>query len=506
MPKYLYTAILFVNSFFLYSQELTGSKENVGIEFLDQTQLEYAFEGGYEGYQKFIKDNIEFPKNSYKDQIEGLLLFYFTVDTQQGKVDVTFLTKLDQRIEENVKTAFENSINKWTFSEQGKYTFYQPIVYSLLPYYADNLEGNLPEIPGALPSKFLQVFVIIKSKRIPEGFDIADATDDQISEKAKTMYVRTQAAYEKALASENYQVAYTLLNKLIRYNPMEKNYLLKRIELEKKVEIREYQSYDAMLLSDFMATYEKLDSYENVGPSLGSSAVIKIPFDPKSKKVEIHYDHTYMGGFNAFYSDLMTIFFQNTYDIIRKSEGFAFYEMKSDQNGQIRIRILTHLGDQMGDILFNYMSYINDKWLVVDKPYYRIQPIIYSQEDRISQTLINTLDDYKILNDSVFLDPIEFSFSEVGILDPITFKADSSYLTSGAFARYQEARALFDELSNKGKTKQAMRALTELINRNPFNEEYIRLRLNESDKKTKERFTQYDEVWLEVLNSIKARQ
>lgn len=502
MSKYLITTILFVNSIFMYAQTYTNGQAGKPVEYLDQTHLDYAFEGGYEGYQDFIKANIEFPKNSYQDQIEGLLLFYITIDTKKNKVEVTFLTKLDQRIEENVRSTFENSFSKWNFTEPGRYTFYQPIVYSLLPFYADNLEGDLPEVPAALPNKFLQLFIIIKSKRIPKDFDINNATDEQISERARTMYVRTQAAYEKALAAQKNEVAYALLTKLIRYNPLEKKYLFKRIELEKALEIRDYQAYDAMLLNDFMVTYENIDSYENIGPSLSSSVPLKIPFDPTSTKPEIHYDHTYSGGFTAFYNDLITILFQNTYDIIRNSEGFAFYEMKTDENGQIQIRILTHLGTQMGDILYNYMTYINGKWLQVEEPYYRIQPIIYSKEDRISQTLVNTLEEYKILKNPIFLDPIEFSFSEIGLIEPIAFKEETFHEASGSIERYHEAQELFDQMNSKGKNKQAMRALTELINRNPFNEKLIQMRLESNDKKTKERFGPYDQIWLETLQSL----
>lgn len=508
MFKYSISTLLLLSSFFLYAQDLTTTSSNLEADYLDQSHVEYAFEGGYEGYQNYIKEKIEFPKISYQDQIEGLLLFYFTVDSEKNKVEVTFLTKLDDRIEDNVRAAFEGSASKWKFAEPGKHTFYQPIVYSLLPYYSDNLEGDLPELPNALPLKFLQVFVKIKSKRIPKDFDIKNATDDEISEKAKTMYVRTQAAYDKALASENYQVAYTLLNKLIRYNPLEKQFLYKRIELEKKVEVREFQAYDAMLLNDFMATYEKLDSYESVGASLGSSPVV--PYEYEKMDYDLAYEDSYLGGYRAFMQDMARMFMFPNLSYIQKEEGVALLEVKSDESGNINASYLTNFDNPLQKGLENALKIMSLNWKVANEPVHFIQPFYFSQSETIAMDFAKTMRSFHLQSDSLFITPLEYSGMASAPMMDMVFNQDElsedEKRKNATYRSYMSSKKEFDKYMRLENTKKAAKALHEMIKLNPYDIELIKTRLSLDDKKSKSKFKAYDLRLLEVLNQLESEK
>ena len=476
----------------LLAQEQSG--------FATKAEIENYYDGGNEAFITFFKDNLDYPKTSYEDQIEGLLLFSFTIHTKKN-IDVTFYTKLDRLIEEEVEGTIISSLPNWQLPDDKAYTFYQPIVFSLLPYYPETLEGNIPELPAALPLKFLQLFVTIKSKRIPENLDITKTPEEEVTERMRTMYVRTLEAYSKAKAAGNNETAYALLNKIIRYNPLEKQFLFDRIALEKALQVNDYQAYDARLLKDFVEAYQPLSSYETSGPSLGSSPYIS----RANNSYEQVYEEIYKSGFRGFIGDLVTIFQLPAYQEIRRTEGVMLIDLKTDEHGLVMAKPLTYFDTPIQQKLQNALNFMSLNWKGMEEPFHRIQPIYFGQEEAISYSLAEILPDYAIQKDSLFLTPLEFSGMSVTTVYDINFtnvEADEARKkNSTAYQRYLEAKGLYDDLSAKGKSKKALRALNEMIYRNPFNTELIELRLS-MDVKGKEPFEPYDLALLEVLKTM----
>ncbi len=479
--------------------------DHVTTEFIDLT-----FEGGNAGYMEFFEKNLVYPKVSYQDQIEGLLLFSFTIDTESPEIAFQFYTKLDERIEASVKKTVQASRPKWTIRTPGKYTVFQPIIFSLLPYYPEILEGDLPPIPQALPNKYQQLFVFIKSKRIPEGYSLETSADDAAaSEKVKTMYIRTQQAYEKALEAERYETAYRLLNKLIRYNPLDKDYLMKRIELEKKVETREFQAYDAMLLNDFVATMTPLDSYEtNEAYYDGPEVDLPKPMEHVENNTWTIMEKVYEGGNRAFLRHFSQYYQLPSVQYLIKTEGVLLIEMKSDLTGQIRARLLNTFNSGVSKGLENALLIMSKNWKKVDEPFHKILPYYISPKESISQNLALILEDYEVAKNDLFIDPWNVS----GLYSASTFgekteanDAEKAELkrTSELYAKYVNALAEYEAQLKKGKSKKAIQALNTALQLNPYSIDLLEKRLAMNEKKLNAKYREYDQDLLEILKSLK---
>jgi len=473
-------------------------------DFVSKDLIDAVFEGGNAGYTDYFEQNLDFPKNSYKDQIEGLLLFKFTIDTEKPDIEVRFFTKLDERIEAGIKATVQATRSKWKFKIPGKYTVYQPIIFSLLPYYPQTLEGDLPPLPVALPFKYQQLFVLIKSKRIPEDFDLENASEEEASERIKTMYIRTQAAYEKSLAAGKTEIAYQLLNKLIRYNPLKKEYLMKRIQLEKALEVNDYQVYDAHLLNDFVATYKPLDSYDTNRAYFAGSQKVDLE---EGKNTVNTFEKLYEGGHTAFSKHLMVYFQVPNAQYLSKTDGVLLVEIKSDAEGNVSTRLLNSFDSPVSNGLEKALKFMDFNWRPTQKPFYKIIPFFIAPNEPIGQTLRLVLDDYQVLKQTLFLDPIQVSglhsqtvFDEV---DPLGLDKEALKENSNLYGLYLVSIGKYDALIKEGKTKKAAQALNTAIRLNPFNIDLIEKRLALDDKKTKAKYAKYDQALLELLKSLK---
>ena len=490
-----FTACLAIN---LNAQK---NPDHVTTEFIDLT-----FEGGNAGYMDFFEKNLDYPKVSYQDQIEGLMLFSFTIDTESPTIKFQFYTKLDERIEVSIKKTVQASRSKWTIQTPGKYTVFQPIIFSLLPYYAETLEGDLPPIPQALPDKYQQLFVFIKSKRIPEGYSLETASEVEASEKAKTMYMRTLEAYEKSLAAERFDNAYQLLNKLIRYNPLKKDYLMKRIELEKKLEVNDYQVYDAMLLNDFVATMTPMDSYDTHKAYYDGPGGEEVEID--NNKTWIIMEDIYEGGHRAFLRHFAQYYQLPSIQHIIKTDGVLLVEIKSDDSGQIDAHLLNTFGSPASKGLENALKIMSRNWKTTEEPFHKILPYYISPRESISQSLALILDEFRVMENDLFLEPWKVSGlyagntfgepDEVANIDKEALKQESVL-----WADYANALSEYEAQMKKGKAKKAAQALNTALQLNPFSIDLLEKRLAIDDNKIKAKFAKHDQAMLALLKSLK---
>ena len=465
--------------------------------------IELTFEGGNVGYMDYFEANLDFPKISYQDGIEGLLLFSFTIDTEKAAMDFTFFTKLDENIEASVKRTVQSTRSKWTIQTPGKYTVYQPIVFSQLPYYPQTLEGDLPPLPQALPPKYLQLFVLIKSKRIPENFDLEDTGSGNPSDKEKTVFVRAEQYYEKYLEAGNNERAYRMLNRLIRYQPLKKEYLMKRIELEKALGVNEFQVYDAMLLNDFVATMKPMDSYESTRAAFAGDAYGDEPDQPGDYRV---FQGLYKGGLTRFLGDLALYYALPSIQYVSRSSGVLLIEIKSNAEGQLEASLLTNYDSPVSRGLKNALKVMSFNWHEPDSAIHKIFPIFLGSGEPMAQGIAQVLDDYQLLKHDLFFTPYEMygMASEMAEMDlTITEEQRTNILqNSMLYARYQDHLADYNAYLLAEKPKKAGQSISRAIELNPFSIVLLKKRLAIDDKKTQQKFSSYDKRLIAILESI----
>lgn len=345
-----------------------GSFEN-GF-YLDKNFIENNFEGGYEGYTAYFESALTFPEKSYKNKIEGLMLFYFVINPSALEAEVTFLTYLDQYIEDNIKAAVQGSRKLWKMKSNEDFRFYQPIVYSLLPYYPHTLDGDLPELPVALPLKFLQMFALVKSKRINADFDFEKQDSSKVKPSDKETYTKALAVFNSMIERGKPEYAYDALNEAIRYNPLKKEFLIRRIEIENQLRLNRYQTYDAKLLDDFVANRVDADYEPDRGINFGNLGYrgLEIPNEASSEVLK--------NGVAAYVQILNATIQYPVSSIKDKMEGAAIVEIKVNTDGTVKSKFLTRLNDEMEAILKNVVTATANQWVIKSEAYSVYQTIL----------------------------------------------------------------------------------------------------------------------------------
>ncbi|MCE7992646.1 MAG: hypothetical protein HEP71_11730 [Roseivirga sp.] len=467
---------------------------------LNEDYINVSFQGGYDAYVKFFQDNLVFPKTSYKSQVEGLMLFYFDITPEKEAIDVTFLTLLDEHIEEEIRKTVQLSRSLWKLPAKSTYRFYQPIVYSLLPFYPDVVEGDLPELPGALPDKFLQMLVFIKSRRLTPDFDLAER-DTSLSKGAnEDVYVKAKAQYERMQELKKPEYAHDALSEMIRFNPLEKDFLLARINLEKELGRNKYQAYDAQLLTDFVDGAEKPDSFETRGASFADDGtgdnIIDMSFNV--------YDTIYNGGQSRFTNDFMLYYQLPSIQYISKSSGVLLVELKSNEEGQIETQLLTSFSSPASKGLENALRVMALNWKGMQKPFHKVLPVFFGSRESVSTGMARFMPDYRLLKNDRYMRPLEIS----GLKMQTVYKEDMEVSEDKAveamgmsllYQEYEEALSAYESWLSEGKLKKAGQALSEAIALNPFNTELIKKRMAITDKKIQAKYGSYDRKLLAFL-------
>ena len=445
--------------------------------FLNQEFIEANFEDGYAGYTDFFEDQLSFPQKSYKNQVEGLMLFYFEIFPNKDKIEVTFLTRLDEHIEHNIRAAVQTSKPKWSVKGEGPFRVYQPIIYSLLPYYPQTLIGDLPDLPADIPLKFHQMFILIKSKRIDPDFDITTKKDSaEVSENVKKSYVKALAQYEKMMALGEHSHAYEALNPVIRYNPLNKDFLKSRIKLEQDLGLNRFQAYDSRLLSDFVDSLDLRVSSPNVRTNFSQQL-----------------DTLYSEGQNAYEYFMQGNMAYPPSAITKGNQGLVMVAIKYTKASGVEFELLTKIDDDIEKVLQVLYDYNRDKWDKKEQDYILFQPIFFSLNQMYPSQLVNKIPGFKN----------EFKFP---ILEPIFSNAYQFPPKQGVdlhLKEYSKAKAKMETNVKKGKTKKAVEFLNVLIRYNPFDESLIKMRIEFEKELGTSIYSTYDQQWLTYLPRFK---
>ena len=454
----------------LLSQNLAAQfiEEEKG-DYLDSKFVDEHFEGGHQAYVKFFQDSLVFPRQSYKAQREGLLLFYFEVTPGKQEIDLTFLTHLDDYIEKEVRQTVNKTRGLWKLSGPGPYRFYQPIVYSLLPYYPDVVEGGIPLLPGELPSKFLQMLAFIKSRRLTPDYDIGKVVDkNNVRESDKKVYLRAYKQYTKMTELEELDAAYDALNVLIRFNPFNRNFLLDRIALEKKMGLRKYQAYDARLLQDFV---------DELTPVT--------PVDPDENLFT-----RFIGGKDAYYNYINEHIRYPEYSIQMKSQGVVMVSYSVAPDGSHKVNFLTTLDSQIEAHLKEILSSLEVSWKATGTDYVVYQPFYFSLKEPYHEQFYQ----WGMGFPQSFADPI---------LEPVIVNMGIDDEGLGALQVYMDNLDLYEQAISKNKVKKIGAPLNELIKIDPFNAEFIEKRIELANRGGDRRFLNQDYAWLNTLKALR---
>lgn len=468
--------------------------------FYDKSFIEDHFEGGFQGYSEFFENNLKFPEQSYKNQIEGLLLFNFTIVPSKQKVEVEFLTLLDKQIESNVREVIEKSFPKWNLTGEVSYKVYQSIVFSLLPYYPQTLKGDLPELPVGLPLKFIQPFILIKSKRLPKEIDKTILEAKDATEKQQQSYLYAQEMYAKMLELKRPEYAYEFLTQLIRYNPLRTDYLLSRIKLEKELGLNRYQVYDSDLLSDFVDS----DAFESQSESLSAGTLSEADLEIIEREVMVdgikrHVDSLYVDGFRAYQRNFRHGVHTTNLKKI-ESVGALIYKTKVTKDGEVLVDFLTKLDDAAVESITEGIRYSMFDWKPSQEDYEFVQIVFVNKSSNYEDQLkasVETMPNFPL--NLPYLPPMD-------IITESPSGNGSEVIRVDYPGVYQSLLEEYQSLKENGKPKDVYKVLNQIIEYNPFDLGLIMERMKLDKEVGKSEYEYFDLNWLPYLTALAGNQ
>ncbi len=478
---------------------LLSQGQNVDVIYEDDAAktafIEANFQGGFNGYTKYFQEKLRFPAKSFEAQVEGLLLFNFTINKAKGRATVQFLTLLDKDIEKQVRSVVQSSLPLWNIKDNNAHKFYQPIVYSMLPLYTDKLQGDIPELPLDLPAKFLQPFILVKSDRNAEKVAMASLSKVDVNDPKKTFYFGLQEAYDRFKKKGDKLSASRILTQIIRYNPLDKDYLIDRIKLEVARGTNRYQVYDSDLLTDFVDSKE--NRYKGRIKESSKSDQSKRKAAAQKTLIADYYE----GGMEGF-----------TYDFLRKlnypeasraqgTQGVALLKFSIPKEGVANATLLTKLDPEIDQMIMDAAEFTNS-WERRETTYNQYIAFFFSVGDSFVSVFTDQIDTYKQLTQNKE-DLMGMMFQ--GSSEPMAFSFKKEIAATeqlDLYNQYLNDKATYEKLAAKGKAKKIFPALTKLIRFNPFDKALIEERIRIAKAAKNESFVEMDKALLDALNEM----
>ena len=478
----------------LFSQAQT--KVDVVIENDDAKTafIEENFNGGFNGYIKFFQEKLRYPSKSYEAQLEGLLLINYTINKAKGSAKVQFLTLLDKDIEKQVRSVIKASLPFWNIKDNKDHKFYQPIVYSLLPYYGDELKGDIPEIPLDLPTKFLEPLILIQSDRNTQKVAMASLSKVDVDDPKKTFYFGLQEAYDRFKKKGDKLSAYRVLTQIIKYNPLDKDYLIDRIKLEVARSTNRYQVYDSDLLTDFVDSQD--NRYKGRITESNKNNV------SASKAVEKNLiSDNYEGGLEGFEFDFLRKVAYPVSSQALGTQGVSLLKFSIPPQGAAKATLLTKLDAEIDKSITDAAEFTYS-WERRDSTYHEYMAFFFSKEGSFVKLLTDEAEAYQQLKESK---KDLMIVEHIGNNDPQTSSIKNTTdgaLAEAAYSEYLAAKASYEKLSVKGKAKKIFPVLTQLIRFNPFDKALIEERIKFARPAKKDEFLESDKALLAALDEI----
>lgn len=221
---------------------------------IEATDTLYA--QGSSEYNKFLRKSLRYPRESKRNQTEGLLIYEISVN-REGQVTVRFMTKVDDYIEKMVIPIIQASSDNWV-KQADDYKVYQAIFFTLGHQYAKELQEEVPGFLKKFKFPYLGSAVVTGiSSLIGYGGTSTSLYNTKDGAKLKA-YNKLKRSLEKHLEKGKTQKAYKTISSIIRYNPFDKSLIQQRRRLEKELGKDEYRVYDILWLQamDYIASVQ----------------------------------------------------------------------------------------------------------------------------------------------------------------------------------------------------------------------------------------------------------
>ena len=478
-------------SLFAYAQvNVVYEEDDAKTKFIEEN-----FKGGFNGYTKYFQEKLRLPSKSVEDQMEGLLLLNYTINKTKGTANVEFLTLLDKDIEKQVRSVIKGSLPYWNIKDGKSHKFYQPIIYSLMPYYGEELKGDVPEIPLDLPTKFLEPLILVKADRNSKKVAMASLSKVDVNDPKKSFYFGLQEAYDRFKKKGDKLSSSRVLTQIIKYNPLDKDYLIDRIKLEVARGVNRYQTYDVALLKDFVDT----DDNRYKGRITESSKSDQSRFKAAAKKTLIA-DY-YVGGMEGF-----------SYDFLRKinypsasqalgTQGVSLVKFSIPPTGSATATLLTSLDAEIDEMIKNAAEFTNN-WQRRDSTYHEYISFFFSKSGFMVKVFSENLETFQQLTESK-KDLMGQEFIGNNEANTFSFKKGlEGSINEEVYMQYLNDKAILEKLSAKGKAKKIFPVLTKMIKLNPFDKTLIQERLRLAKGAKNESFVESDTALLEALDEL----
>jgi hypothetical protein len=237
------------------------------------------YKGGEDAFNSLILDNVVYPKNSFSNKIEGILVYQIIINPN-GDLQASFLTKLDSDIELEVAKVLELSGKEYVVQKE-KYSVYHTLIFTLdsanfikfkeeMPEFKNMVEfpwtepllihANLNHrivtrkslgtyevgpgrtLPaGSIPNRY-QNTPVNSNGSYPSQYSNIDARD------FTKLYNGSISRLSKHIRKEKANKALDELNLLIRLNPFNREHLQLRRKLEVELGLVDYKKYDEALI------------------------------------------------------------------------------------------------------------------------------------------------------------------------------------------------------------------------------------------------------------------
>ncbi|WP_422355864.1 hypothetical protein [Roseivirga pacifica] len=438
--------------------------------------IDKHFEGGTQGLNTILKNSIDYPKPSLDNQIEGVAIIQFNVDSN-GHASSKFLTKLDDNIEKDLVEAIDQLMPRWKNTGQA-YSFHLSVLYGITPQKKLQLNDqvlNYSQSIDRFSSAGKVEIVGIESQNIllPNLTELKERIADNIT------------ANELLKAYEN-------LNQLIRYTPLDTILLQTRSFLEKELGKSEYTKYDEGLLA---ALSNKKSLYQS------------------------QVDSLYVGGSSSYYPTLKASITYPKESSKNDIYGVLLYAITVDNKANVSAKLLTKLDQHTEQEAIKAISLASQNWIAKPQTYTLYQPIIFAPAG------FNTSEQ-----------PYSHIFENPSVLSPILItKAQTTYTRvekqSLGYSTVPPGQGIptgkprpmslpptskpekintekliktYEKALKKEKWEKAYQVLNEAIRLNPFNKEYILKRNQLESQLGLSDYKAYDLAWFKALNLINA--
>lgn len=198
------------------------NKHKQSIAFLDA-----HFEGGSIGFYKYIANNFLLPLEAIENEIVGIVLLEFKIDSDGVPVDFVFHNKVHPGLDKMVQQIVEKTSGRWKGASQDQSL--------ILPMW---LEGCIvKDQPADVPDHFLPLMKV---------------TGGKACKVAPLSFAQMEEEINKSIGNNDYVKAIKMLNLLVMRNPMDKKIREKRIALAKQMDDNELLALDRTFIERFL--------------------------------------------------------------------------------------------------------------------------------------------------------------------------------------------------------------------------------------------------------------